>query len=400
MTRNHKKLVIVVSHPIQHFVPFYRALAQEESIDLTVVFCSRIGVEPYFDQAMNTTIAWKMDLLGGYDHVFLSEADYITSTGPRRIDNPSVVCALNRLGPDAVLVHGYGHRTMRRALRWAKKAKVASLLFGDSNLQNPRSRTKRLLKRVVLPFYFSRISAFLTISEENEKYYRNYGVNKRKIFRVPFPIDEPLYLAKWSERKPLRKCYRKSLGISENEIVIVTVGKVIDYKRPRDIIGLARRFKQDPASRPIKFLMVGDGPDRIELQAIARDEGLFITWVGFINVDRLPECYLASDILFHACGIESFGLVVAEACCMGLPVVIPEGMGAVGRNGVARPYKNALTYPAGNLEAAENILRSLVNSPRRIVEMSQYSRRAYSENDMSVAVRGVKTALENRSLFG
>ena len=45
MARQRKKLVIVVSHPIQHFVPFYRALAQEDSIDLTVIFCSRIGCE-------------------------------------------------------------------------------------------------------------------------------------------------------------------------------------------------------------------------------------------------------------------------------------------------------------------------------------------------------------------
>jgi len=64
------KLAIVVSHPIQHFVPFYRALAAHSEIDLIVLFASRIGVQPYFDREMNTTITWNMDLLGGYDHIF------------------------------------------------------------------------------------------------------------------------------------------------------------------------------------------------------------------------------------------------------------------------------------------------------------------------------------------
>ncbi len=95
------KLAIVVSHPIQHFVaPFYRALSAEASLNLTVVFASSIGVRPYFDKEMNTTISWEMDLLGGYDHVFLPEADQISSTSTRTVNNPSVGTELARQKPN------------------------------------------------------------------------------------------------------------------------------------------------------------------------------------------------------------------------------------------------------------------------------------------------------------
>jgi hypothetical protein len=47
------RLAIVIYHPIQHFVPFYRAIAKERSIELKVFFCSRIGSETYHDPEMS-----------------------------------------------------------------------------------------------------------------------------------------------------------------------------------------------------------------------------------------------------------------------------------------------------------------------------------------------------------
>ena len=43
------RLAIVVTHPIQHFVPFYRALAADPGIDLHVLYGAPIGVKSYFD---------------------------------------------------------------------------------------------------------------------------------------------------------------------------------------------------------------------------------------------------------------------------------------------------------------------------------------------------------------
>lgn len=65
MTAAPPRLAIVVSHPIQHFVPLYRALANNGEIEVKVFFASRVGLEPYYDSEMQTHIAWKMDLLAG-----------------------------------------------------------------------------------------------------------------------------------------------------------------------------------------------------------------------------------------------------------------------------------------------------------------------------------------------
>jgi hypothetical protein len=43
------KLAILNSHPIQYFVPLYRRLAAEPDLDVTVYFCSRVGLEEAYD---------------------------------------------------------------------------------------------------------------------------------------------------------------------------------------------------------------------------------------------------------------------------------------------------------------------------------------------------------------
>ena len=47
-----KRVAIVVSHPIQQFVHLYKALSNDDTIDLKVFFASSIGVKPYFDKDM------------------------------------------------------------------------------------------------------------------------------------------------------------------------------------------------------------------------------------------------------------------------------------------------------------------------------------------------------------
>ena len=110
------KVAIVVSHPIQHFVHLYKALAKDQSLELKVFFASDIGFKAYFDKDMNTEIKWNIDLLSGYDYEFLPEGEGITKTGFWIINNPSIISALNKYSPDVVQLHGYAQLTMLRAL--------------------------------------------------------------------------------------------------------------------------------------------------------------------------------------------------------------------------------------------------------------------------------------------
>ena len=72
---------------------------------------------------------------------------------------------------------------------------------------------------------------------------------------------------------------------------------------------------------PSKLLMVGDGPERIQVEQLSRELGLD-NRVKFLGKLRVIENILAiSDIFVLPSETESFGLVALEAAACGTPVV-------------------------------------------------------------------------------
>lgn len=386
-----QRLLIVVSHPIQHFAPFYRALAQEDDIDLTVLFCSRIGVEPYFDKDMNTTIAWKMDLLGGYDHLFLPEADRITSTSPRNVNNPSIGNELKRHNPDAVLIYGYNYITSLRALWWCRRNCIPAMMMSDSELKTARSSRTNAIKSVAVPLVLRKFDAFLTVGDCNEAYYRNYGVAPDKLFRSPFTIDEATYQKAYQNRDSLRGRLRATLGISDDEVLALTVGKMSKRKRPADVIDVARRIKVQ--GTPVRFVLAGNGEEMERLAAIIKAEGLPVILAGFINVDELPAYYAAADMIVHPSSRDPHPLVTCEGTCMGLPLILSSRVGAVGSTDSARQGENAEVFEVGDAAALADTVTALALDHERRVAMGRRSREIFEELDMRRSVRGVHDAL-------
>ena len=65
------RFAAVVSHPIQHFAPMFRNLAQVPGFDVKVFYCCDWGVHEYHDPGFGKTIEWDVPLLDGYTYEFL-----------------------------------------------------------------------------------------------------------------------------------------------------------------------------------------------------------------------------------------------------------------------------------------------------------------------------------------
>ena len=71
-----------------------------------------------------------------------------------------------------------------------------------------------------------------------------------------------------------------------------------------------------------RLVIVGDGPDREALEAMARAAGIGAMFAGRVPDDLLPAYYRAADIVCSpALGDESFGIVLLEAMAAGRPIV-------------------------------------------------------------------------------
>ncbi len=68
------------------------------------------------------------------------------------------------------------------------------MMQSDSELVHQRRLAVRLAKRLVIKPLLSFVSAFLVIGDNNEEYYRHYGVHASRFFRCPYPMDEESFV--------------------------------------------------------------------------------------------------------------------------------------------------------------------------------------------------------------
>ncbi len=386
------RLAIVVSHPIQHFVFFYRAIAAQPDIDLTVLYVAPIGIKAYFDREMQTEIAWKGDLLSGYSHKFMepSKGDH----QPRFLapDATRLAEELDALQPDVVLVYGYAQINAFRALEWCLRNHVPALMTGDSELLRPRSKVVGFAKRLLLPLVLRRYAAFLGVGDRNEQFWQHYGVPGERIFRSPFTIDEASYRKANSDRDRLRAEVRDEFGIPADATVALFVGKLSARKRPTDLVeAVALASRQ--TRKPVIALLAGNGEEMQPLQARIEAEGLPARLAGFVNLDRLPGLFAASDIFAHPSAADPHPLVCSEAAIMGLPMVISDRVGAVGPTDIAREGENALVYPVGDVQAMADALATLAADPDLAARMAERSRAIFGELDINRSVGGLRAAM-------
>lgn len=385
------RFAVVASHPIQYYAPFYRALAAADRLDVHAIFASRIGLDKTFDPGMGVPITWKTDLLAGYSHEFLPEAPTIKTATFWSINNSSISTVLDRHRPDAVLIHGYTMVTMLRALAWCRRRGVPALMISDSSLHSETRPLARIGKRALLPLIFSQFSAFLSIGDANERYFDAFGVPAERIFRVPNVIDEGF----WQKRAvhgEERLRWRAKLGLTDADLAVLFVGKLMSRKRPADLFAALELLAKSPSKgRRVRLIVAGDGEQRAELQA--RAKGLPVDMLGFINMDELPGIYAAADVLAHPAEKETFGVIAIEAAILGLPLVLSDRVGAIGPTSIARPGENTLVYACGDVAELAAILRRLADEPETLARMSAASLAISKELDARKSVAGTEAAV-------
>ena len=388
-----KRIAVVVSHPIQHFTPFYRAIAEQDGLDLKVFFCSNIGVVPYWDAGMGVTVKWAGNLTDGYAHEFLPEALAIATTSFWDVNNPAIATALRRYAPDVVVICGYSQITALRALVWCRLCGVPAVMISDSEMKTPRRWWLRFLRALVLPVLWRQFSAFLTAGDENERALSRYGVSRSRMFRSPLTINEPMYREAHRNKAKARANVREELGIAPESFVYLVVGKLLSRKRPMDVVEAFLRYVQRAPEAGIALLLCGDGVQRGEIERRLSGVERQVRMAGFVNVDRLPLYYAASDSLIHSAESDPHPLVCSEAAAMGLPMILSDRIGAIGKSDIARENDNAILYPCGDIEALVEAMSRLRGDPALYTRMSSASLEIFDQCCLEASLAGLKRAV-------
>jgi glycosyltransferase involved in cell wall biosynthesis len=109
---------------------------------------------------------------------------------------------------------------------------------------------------------------------------------------------------------------RAELGFTAEDFVVAFHGVLQPRKRVDLLIRGAARAG---ARRPLSLLIVGDGPDRAALDALARELGVPAHFTG--RRTDVPALLAAADVGAHLSSAEGFSNSVLECLACGLPVI-------------------------------------------------------------------------------
>ncbi|MCB5907007.1 glycosyltransferase family 4 protein [Streptomyces pinistramenti] len=99
------------------------------------------------------------------------------------------------------------------------------------------------------------------------------------------------------------------------EPLFLAMGRLVEYKRIDLLLRLWERVRPVTGGR---LVIVGDGPERGRLEALAGPE---VTFTGRISEQRKHELLCSAWLLLHPSLVEGWGLVVMEAAPRGTPPV-------------------------------------------------------------------------------
>lgn len=216
------------------------------------------------------------------------------------------------------LVHTHLYRAMLYGRLAARLAGVRAVLATEHSLQAGVIEGRPVTRGVkALYLAAERLgSTTLAVSGQVADVLADWGVPADRIRPLPNGVDAARYRRDPAERAAHRTRLRAELRLPQAAFVIGAVGRLVPGKRFHVPLEALPGLPADT-----RLLLVGEGPERAELLALAGRLGVRDRLVLTGERDDVPELLAAMDVLVSPSREETFGLAALEALAAGLPLL-------------------------------------------------------------------------------
>ncbi|MGB4407101.1 MAG: glycosyltransferase [Sphaerochaeta sp.] len=222
-------------------------------------------------------------------------------------DDPSVI-HVNTVFPDSMF-----------AVWKAKRRGIYVVRYAHSTMEDfkhsfPFSDTLAPLFRRWIRFLYQQGDMVITPTPYSKSLLEQYGVTKPIIV-----LSNGVDTTHFYPSKEKRTVFRKRFGLSETDMVVISVGHFIERKGILDFLALAKRMPH------IQFMWFGHTPSSLMTKQILNAmeaKPANVRFPGFVDQDSLAQAYCGSDMFVFPSHEETEGIVVLEALSSGIPVVV------------------------------------------------------------------------------
>lgn len=227
--------------------------------------------------------------------------------------------------PDVVLVPGWGHAYALAALTWGMQNHVPCVAISDSQ-ECDQSRSfivEKIKKRLVKLF-----SAGFVAGQRSKDYIVKLGMPVDRITIGCDVVDNDYFVRYVDKVRKKSEETRHSLGLPRRYFLVVS--RLVAIKNIATIIRAYAIYCAEGRSCDWGLVIVGTGQLQKELQQLATELGVddTVLFIGAVSYADIPAYYALASAFILASYSEPWGLVVNEAMCAGLPVLVSEKCGS------------------------------------------------------------------------
>lgn len=182
----------------------------------------------------------------------------------------------------------------------------------------PGKRLGRWIVRVLSRTLLRRVHTVIAPTQKVKRALYSYGVNK-PIHVIPSGISLEQHKVRLAPSERMEK--RRSLGVADDATVLLNLGRLGTEKNLEELLRLyADAIRK---TEKLAFLIVGDGPDKGALEALAKKLGVSasVIFTGKVAPCEVQNYYQLGDLFVSASTSETQGLTYVEAAANGLPLL-------------------------------------------------------------------------------
>jgi glycosyltransferase involved in cell wall biosynthesis len=346
-------LAIITEIIAPYRIPVFNELAKRNELDLHVIFLSEN------DPSLRQWRVYKEEI----------EFKYVVLQSWRRrvgrfnlLVNRGMAAALDRAVPDAILTGGYNYLASWQAVHWAKAHKVPMMLWTESTASDERRGhpITEFLKR----HFLSLCRSFVVPGIASANYLHDLNISRDRIFVAPNAVDVDRF-------SRLSEGARRSRPHDLPARYFVYVGRLVRAKGVFDLLEAYSRLGPEVRSS-VGLVFVGGGRDLNQLmQHAARIKPGNIYFPGFIHGDELVRFYTFAEALVFPTHSDTWGLVVNEAMCCGLPVILTNVAGCT--SDLVKDEWNGFVVPPGDVPQLADAMTRLATDSSLRTEMAARS---------------------------
>jgi glycosyltransferase involved in cell wall biosynthesis len=235
-----------------------------------------------------------------------------------------MLAMLERLDPDAVAINSYSFPDSRAALEWCRRCRRTAVLMMESKRDDAERTWVRELPKAVLVRQYD---AALVGGSPQREYLLDLGFPHECITVGYDVVDNHYFQSMSAAARANPGVYRSLPGLDDDTPYFLASSRFVARKNLPRLL-MAYRVYRDRVEAPWRLLLLGDGPQRQELESLVREQDVAgVRFCGFRQIDELPAYYAFAGALVHVPLVEQWGLVVNEGMACGLPVLVSKQTG-------------------------------------------------------------------------